>query len=103
MHKGNLKILREKADNPDMHNKLMREQPGFEACDVLSETSTASPADADADDDEEINKLFDKSTDDEWNDEWSKEGHDCPHQGNQPWQRGEQCQEGGPPQELPVR
>ena len=48
----------------------MREQPNFEACDVLSETSTASPADADADDDEEINKLFEKFTDDEWNKEY---------------------------------
>ena len=55
MHRGNLKILRGKAENPDMYNKLMREPPGFEACDVLSETSTASPADADADDGEEIN------------------------------------------------
>ena len=70
MHKGNLKILREKAENPDMYNKLMGEQPNFEACDVLSETSTASPADAEVDEDDEIHRIFEQITDAEWSREY---------------------------------
>ena len=47
MHRANLKIMKNRAENPDMHNKIMRDQPSFEACEVLSETSTVPPADAD--------------------------------------------------------
>ena len=43
MHRNNLNILKDKADNPDMHNKFMGQQPNFEACEVLSETSTVPP------------------------------------------------------------
>ena len=66
MHRNNLNILKDKAENPDMYNKFMRQQPNFEACEVLSETSTVPLAD-DGDEIPEEARMFEELTNAEWN------------------------------------
>ena len=45
MHRNNLRILKDRAQSPNVYNEFIRQQPNFEACEVLPETSTVPPAD----------------------------------------------------------
>ena len=65
MHRDNLRILKDKVENPDKYNEFIRQQPPFEACEVLSETSTVPPADGCGEDAEEL-RIFEELSNAAW-------------------------------------
>ena len=66
MHRDNLRILKDKVENPDKYNEFIRQQPPFEACEVLSETSTVPPVDGCGEDAEEL-RIFEELSNAAWN------------------------------------
>ena len=66
MHKNSLRILKDKAQNPNVYNEFIRQQPNFEACEVLSETSTVPSAD-DEEEKPEESTMFEELTNAAWN------------------------------------
>ena len=66
LHWDNLRILKDRVEKPDKYNEFIRQQPSFEACEVLSETSTVPPADDDEGKPEEI-AMFEELTNAAWN------------------------------------